>query len=119
MDHVDLFYVHRRQPEVPIEEVAGALGRLVAKGKIKAIGFSEIAPSSLRRAHKTYPVARFSRIFIVHARAELGLVRPVLNWAQHWLHSALSAVPARPAAQLCGRTKLDFLKGNPGSAAEL
>ena len=57
VDYVDLFYVHRRQQEIPIEEVAGSLGKLVEKGKIKSFGFSEIAPSSLRRAHAVHPVA--------------------------------------------------------------
>ena len=57
VEAVDLFYVHRRDAEVPIEEVAGALAELVSAGKTRAIGFSEIAPSSLRRAAAVHPVA--------------------------------------------------------------
>ena len=49
-DCVDLFYIHRRDPSIPIEDVAGSLQTLIKKGKTKAVGFSEIAPSSLRRA---------------------------------------------------------------------
>jgi len=58
---VDLFYVHRREAARPIEEVAEALGALVKKGKTRAIGFSEIAPASLRRAAAVHPWPRCSR----------------------------------------------------------
>ena len=50
VEQVDLFYVHRRDPSLPIEEATENLGRLVQSGKAGAIGFSEIAPASLRRA---------------------------------------------------------------------
>ena len=82
VDCVDLYYVHRREAARPIEEVTETLGRLVAKGKTRAIGFSEIAPSSLRRAHVVHPVAavqseyslatRFVELGLVQACAELG-----------------------------------------------
>lgn len=76
VDCVDLYYVHRREAERPIEEVAETLGRLVAKGKTKAIGFSEIAPSSLRRAHAVHPVAAVQSEYSLSTRApELGLVQ--------------------------------------------
>ena len=72
---MDLFYVHRRQPELPIEEVAGTLGRLVRKGQNKNDEFSEIAPSSLRRADKVHHVAAYNlNIHYQHA-PELGLSR--------------------------------------------
>ena len=75
-DHVDLFYVHRRQASRPIEEVAGTLGALVAKGKIRTIGFSEIAPSSLRRATTEHHVAAVQSEYSLSTRApELGLVQ--------------------------------------------
>ena len=57
VDAVDLFYVHRRDPEVPIEEVTETLAALVRSGKTHSIGYSEIAPASLRRAHAVHPVA--------------------------------------------------------------
>lgn len=76
LDAVDLFYVHRRDADVPIEDVAGALGGLVAKGKTRAIGFSEIAPSSLRRANAVHPVAAVQSEYSLATRApELGLVQ--------------------------------------------
>ena len=76
MPCVDLFYVHRRDPELPIEAVAEALARLVEKGKTRAVGFSEIAPSSLRRAAAVHPVAAVQSEYSLQTRLpELGLVQ--------------------------------------------
>ncbi len=76
VDAVDLFYVHRRDPDVPIEEVTGSLAALVKKGKMRSIGYSEIAPSSLRRAHAVHPVAAVQSEYSLSTRSpELGLVQ--------------------------------------------
>lgn len=76
VEAVDLYYVHRRDPAVPIEDVAETLGRLVASGKTKAIGFSEIAPTSLRRAHAVHPVAAVQSEYSLSTRSpEMGLVQ--------------------------------------------
>lgn len=76
IEAVDLFYVHRREAARPIEEVTEALAGLVAKGKIRAFGFSEIAPSSLRRACAVAPVAAVQSEYSLATRAaELGLVQ--------------------------------------------
>jgi aryl-alcohol dehydrogenase-like predicted oxidoreductase len=75
-DCVDLYYIHRRQAELPIEEVAGNMKRLVEKGKIKGIGFSEIAPSSLRRAAAECHVDAVQSEYSLSVRSpELGLVQ--------------------------------------------
>jgi aryl-alcohol dehydrogenase-like predicted oxidoreductase len=55
-DYVDLYYLHRIDPKLPIEESIGALADLVATGKVRYIGVSEAAPATLRRAHKEYPL---------------------------------------------------------------
>ena len=55
-DSIDLYYLHRIDPSVPIEESVGSLGQLVAAGKIKTIGLSEISADSLRRAHAVHPI---------------------------------------------------------------
>ncbi len=55
-DHVDLFYQHRVDPEVPIEETVGAMAELVQQGKIRHIGLSEAAAETIRRAHKVHPI---------------------------------------------------------------
>lgn len=57
LDHVDLYYLHRVDAEVPIEETAGMMGRLVEAGKIVAYGLSEAGPETIRRAHAEHPVA--------------------------------------------------------------
>lgn len=76
IDAVDLMYIHRRQADMPIEEATGALARLVEKGKAKSIGFSEIAPSSLRRAAAVHPIAAVQSEYSLSTRApEMGLVQ--------------------------------------------
>jgi aryl-alcohol dehydrogenase-like predicted oxidoreductase len=57
IDHIDLYYQHRVDPNVPIEETVGALKELVAAGKIRSIGLSEANPETIRRAAKVHPVA--------------------------------------------------------------
>jgi aryl-alcohol dehydrogenase-like predicted oxidoreductase len=76
VDCVDLYYVHRRNPEVPIEEVTETLAALVKAGKTKSIGFSEIAPTTLRRAHAVHPVAAVQSEYSLSTRSpEMGLVQ--------------------------------------------
>src|SRR5881275_2858568 len=55
-DHVDLFYQHRVDPEVEIEETVGAMAELVEQGKVRHIGLSEAAPATIRRAHAVHPI---------------------------------------------------------------
>lgn len=56
-DHIDLYYQHRVDPDVPIEETVGALSELVVAGKVRHIGLSEAAAATIRRAHAVHPVA--------------------------------------------------------------
>jgi len=56
-DVIDLYYLHRVDPDVPIEETVGAMGELVAAGKIRHIGLSEVGAATLRRAHAVHPIA--------------------------------------------------------------
>jgi len=56
-DVIDLYYVHRIDPNVPIEDTIGAMADLKAEGKIRYLGLSEAAPETLRRAHATHPIA--------------------------------------------------------------
>ena len=55
-DHIDLYYLHRVDPDTPIEESVGAMGELVAAGKIRHVGVSEVTAEELERAHATYPI---------------------------------------------------------------
>lgn len=56
-DVIDLYYVHRLDPNIPVEETVGILSGLVRQGKIRAIGLSEISADTLRRAHAVHPIA--------------------------------------------------------------
>lgn len=76
VDCVDLYYIHRRDPRIEIEEVTQTLAGFQRAGKIRAIGFSEIAPSSLRRAAAVHPVAAVQSEYSLATRApDLGLVQ--------------------------------------------
>jgi aryl-alcohol dehydrogenase-like predicted oxidoreductase len=83
VDHIDLYYLHRWDKRVPIEESVGALAELVAEGKIKSIGLSEVSAPTLRKAHATHPIAalqteyspwtRNPEIAVLDACRELGV----------------------------------------------
>ena len=116
LEAVDLYYVHRRDPAVPIEEVAETLAALERSGKAKATGYSEIAPASVRRAHAVHPVAAVQSEYSLSTRSpELGLVQTCAE-----LGVALVAFSPVGRALLTDRphraeaaAKIDFLKGNP------
>src|ERR1039457_4194529 len=54
VDHIDLYYQHRVDPDTPIEETVGAMAELVKEGKVRYLGLSEAAPATIRRAHKAH-----------------------------------------------------------------
>ena len=116
VEAVDLFYVHRREAARPIEEVTETLAALVAKGKARAIGYSEIAPSSLRRAQAVHPVAAVQSEYSLSTRApELGLVQSCAELGTALVafspvgRSLLTDSPLSFAAV----QELDFLRTNP------
>ena len=57
VDHIDLYYQHRVDPNTPIEETVGAMAELVQQGKVRHLGLSEAAPETIRRAHATHPIS--------------------------------------------------------------
>ncbi|TPE46909.1 aldo/keto reductase [Maribrevibacterium harenarium] len=72
-DHIDLYYLHRLDMNVPIEESVGALGDLVKEGKIGGVGLSEISTETLRRAHAEYPITALQSEYSLWTRnPELG-----------------------------------------------
>ncbi len=83
VDHIDLYYLHRLDRRVPIEESVGALARAVEAGKIGAIGLSEMSAATLRRAHAVHPIAamqteyapwtRNAELAVLDACAQLGV----------------------------------------------
>jgi aryl-alcohol dehydrogenase-like predicted oxidoreductase len=75
-DHVELFYIHRRDHTRPIEEVVGTLKRFIEEGKIGGYGMSEVAPDTLRRAHVVHPCAAVQNEYSLWTRQpELGLIQ--------------------------------------------
>ena len=76
VDHIDLYYVHRVDKSIPIEDTVGELARLVKAGGIGAIGLSEAAPDTLRRAHAVHPIAAVQSEYSLWTRnPELGLIQ--------------------------------------------
>jgi aryl-alcohol dehydrogenase-like predicted oxidoreductase len=68
IDQIDLYYQHRVDPGVPIEETVGAMAELVAAGKVRSLGLSEAAPETIRRAHAVHPIAALQTEYSVFAR---------------------------------------------------
>lgn len=68
VETIDLFYQHRVDPAVPIEDVAGTVGELVAKGKVRFFGLSEAGPETIRRAHSVHPVSALQTEYSLWAR---------------------------------------------------
>jgi aryl-alcohol dehydrogenase-like predicted oxidoreductase len=67
-DYVDLYYQHRVDPDVEIEETVGAMAELVQAGKVRHIGLSEAAPETIRRAHAVHPITAVQTEYSVFAR---------------------------------------------------
>ncbi|WP_298745934.1 aldo/keto reductase [uncultured Brevundimonas sp.] len=67
-DHVDLYYLHRVDPDTPIEETVGAMGELVTEGKVRFLGLSEAAPETLRRGHATHPITALQTEYSLWSR---------------------------------------------------
>lgn len=70
VDVIDLYYQHRVDPNVPIEETVGAMARLIEQGKVRALGLSEARPETIRRAHKVHPIAAVQTEYSLLYRAE-------------------------------------------------
>jgi len=67
-DYIDLYYQHRMDPGVPVEETAGALAELIGEGKIRHYGLSEAAPATIRRAHAVHPVTALQTEYSLWSR---------------------------------------------------
>ena len=79
VDHIDLYYQHRIDPNTPIEETVGAMAELVKEGKVRFLGLSEAAPATLRRAHAEHPITALQTEYSLWSRDPedelLGVVR--------------------------------------------
>ena len=121
VDHIDLYYQHRIDPNTPIEETVGAMAELVKEGKVRFLGLSEAAPATLRRAHAEHPITALQTEYSLWSRDPeeelLGVVREL----------GISFVPYSPLGRgfLSGEIKSmddlapdDFRRTNPRFAGD-
>jgi aryl-alcohol dehydrogenase-like predicted oxidoreductase len=121
VDHVDLYYQHRVDPKVEIEETVGAMAELVQQGKIKHIGLSEAAPDTIRRAHTVHPITAVQTEYSMWTRDPENGVLPTCR------ELGIGFVPYSPLGRgfLSGRFKSkddldpgDFRRSNPRFTGE-
>ena len=79
VDHIDLYYQHRVDPSVPIEETVGAMSELVSAGKVRFLGLSEAAPETIRRAHQTHPITALQTEYSLWSREPEDEILPLLG----------------------------------------
>jgi aryl-alcohol dehydrogenase-like predicted oxidoreductase len=116
VDYVDLYYLHRVDPDTPIEETVSAMAQLVKQGKVKHIGLSEASAATVRRAHKVHPLAAIQTEYSLFSRdPEDGLLPLLLE-----LGVALVAYSPLGRGFLGGRFRKpedlapdDWRRGNP------
>jgi aryl-alcohol dehydrogenase-like predicted oxidoreductase len=78
-DYIDLYYQHRVDPDTPIEETVGAMGELVQAGKVRYLGLSEAAPSTIRRAHAVHPISALQTEYSIWARDPEAEIIPTIR----------------------------------------
>jgi aryl-alcohol dehydrogenase-like predicted oxidoreductase len=79
VDHVDLYYQHRVDPDTPIEETVGAMAELVREGKVRYLGLSEAAPDTIRRAHAVHPISALQTEYSLWTRDPEEEVLPTVR----------------------------------------
>ncbi|HWA73173.1 MAG TPA: aldo/keto reductase [Polyangiaceae bacterium] len=79
VDYVDLYYQHRVDPNVPIEETVGAMAELVRAGKVRYLGLSEAAPATIRRAHAVHPISALQTEYSLWSREPEDEILPTLR----------------------------------------
>jgi len=118
---IDLYYQHRVDPNVPIEDTVGAMSRLVEAGKVRYLGLSEAAPATIRKAHATHPIAALQTEYSLWSREPEEEILPTLR------ELGIGFVPYSPLGRgfLTGRFKTpddlpdgDFRKGSPRFTGE-
>jgi aryl-alcohol dehydrogenase-like predicted oxidoreductase len=105
-DHVDLLYQHRVDPDVPIEDVVGAMSDLVREGKVRFLGLSEAGEQTIRRAHAVHPISALQSEYSLWERNLEARIIPVLR------ELGIGLVPFAPLGR-------GFLTGNVKRAEEL
>ncbi|GHE82348.1 aldo/keto reductase [Streptomyces longispororuber] len=122
VDHIDLYYQHRVDPDVPIEETVGAMAELVAAGKVRHLGLSEASARTIRRAHAVHPIAALQSEWSLWTRdleaetapacRELGIgIVPFSPLGRGFLTGRLTSVDALEENDM-RRTQPRFADGN-------
>ena len=120
-DYIDLLYQHRVDPEVPIEDVVGAMSRLVSQGKVRFLGLSEAGENTIRRAHAVHPISAVQSEYSLWERNLEPQIIPLLR------ELGIGLVPFAPLGRgfLSGEAKRaeeypdgDFRRGDPRFAGE-
>jgi aryl-alcohol dehydrogenase-like predicted oxidoreductase len=109
IEQIDLYYQHRVDPQVPIEETVGAMATLVQAGKVRLLGLSEAAPDSIRRAQRVHPIAALQTEYSLWSREPEAQILPTLR------ELGISLVAYSPLGRglLAGRfRKIDELASN-------
>jgi len=121
VEHIDLYYLHRVDPDTPIEDTVGAMSRLVEAGKVRCIGLSEVSAATLRRAHAVHPVCAVQSEYSLWTRDPEDEVLPACR------ELGVGFVPFSPLGRgfLSGRFRSasdiaddDMRKGTPRFEAE-
>ncbi len=79
INYIDLYYLHRVDPKVPIEETVGAMAELVQQGKVRYIGISEAAPATIRRAHTVHPITALQTEYSLWSRDPEDEILPTVR----------------------------------------
>jgi aryl-alcohol dehydrogenase-like predicted oxidoreductase len=105
IDVIDLYYQHRRDPKVPIEETVGAMAELVEEGKVRFLGLSEVGPNTLRRANAVHPISALQSEYSLWERGVEADVLPALR------ELGIGFVPYSPLGRgfLTGAVQVDQL----------
>jgi aryl-alcohol dehydrogenase-like predicted oxidoreductase len=106
IDTIDLYYIHRIDPTVPIEDTVGAMARLVQQGKVRHLGLCEAGPNTIRRAHKTHPITAIETEYSLWTRDVEHEILPTLK------ELGIGLVPYSPLGR-------GFLSGSFGKRDDL
>src|SRR5438128_5505615 len=79
VDHIDLYYQHRVDPDTPIEDTVGAMAELVREGKVRYLGLSEAAPATIRRAHRVHPISALQTEYSLWSRDPEDEILPTVR----------------------------------------
>src|SRR4051794_38749599 len=113
VDHIDLYYQHRVDKTVPIEETVGAMAELVAAGKVRHLGLSEASPANIRKAHATHPITALQTEYSLFTRGLEDEILPTIR------ELGIGLVPYSPLGRgmLTGKQEWTTLEEGDGRAS--